>query len=81
MNGKISLLDEGIPGTEIVISVNLNNMLFEGDYFISVGIASSDTSGEVIPHDRRYDSIHIASGPVKKFTGLTDLNARINFER
>lgn len=77
----ISLLDEGIPGTEIVISVNLNNMLFEGDYFISVGIASSDTSGEVIPHDRRYDSIHIASGPVKKFTGLTDLNARINFER
>lgn len=76
----VSLLDEGITGTEIVISVTLKNILFEGDYFISVGIASSDANGEIIPHDRRYDSIHIASGPVKEFTGLTDLNARINCE-
>ncbi len=41
-----------------------------GDYFISVGIASRD-GVEVVPHDRRYDSIHmhvIAS----KFYGFSD---------
>ncbi|MDO6405263.1 ABC transporter ATP-binding protein [Pantoea phytobeneficialis] len=74
------IIDEGVVGTEIIVSVKMNNRLFEGDYFISVGIASSNTAGEIIPHDRRYDSIHITSGPVKTFTGLADLNARINFE-
>lgn len=70
----------GTPGKDTVIKVTLPVMLFEGDYFISVGIASSTTEGEIIPHDRRYDSIHLAVGPVSTFTGLADLNARIKFE-
>ncbi|ATA18599.1 lipopolysaccharide transport system ATP-binding protein [Gibbsiella quercinecans] len=77
---SIDTLDAGMPGKDAVITVTLPVMLFEGDYFVSVGIASSSTEGEIIPHDRRYDSIHLAIGPVKTFTGLADLNARIKFE-
>ncbi|WP_114193599.1 ABC transporter ATP-binding protein [Edaphovirga cremea] len=77
---SVDTFDAGMPGKDAVITVTLPVMLFEGDYFVSVGIASSSTEGEIIPHDRRYDSIHLAVGPVKTFTGLADLNARIKFE-
>ncbi|MBP2198338.1 ABC transporter ATP-binding protein [Pantoea cypripedii] len=78
---SVPVLDEGVADSEIIVSLKMHNQLSEGDYFISVGIASSNTAGEIIPHDRRYDSIHITAGPVKRFTGLVDLNARINFEK
>jgi lipopolysaccharide transport system ATP-binding protein len=77
---SVALIDEGKQGQEMVVTVSLPNLLFEGDYFLSVGIASSNTHGEVIPHDRRYDSIHLAVGTVGTFTGLADLNARIKIE-
>jgi len=77
---SVELVDMGQKGEEMIVSVTMPIRLFEGDYFISVGIASSSTEGEIIPHDRRYDSIHLAVGPVKTFTGLSDLNARIKFE-
>lgn len=77
---SVDTFDAGMPGKDAVITVTLPVMLFEGDYFVSVGIASSSTEGEIIPHDRRYDSIHLAVSPVKTFTGLADLNARIKFE-
>ncbi|CNK46731.1 ABC transporter ATP-binding protein [Yersinia alsatica] len=77
---SIETCDAGMPGKSAIITVTLPIMLFEGDYFISVGIASSSTEGDIIPHDRRYDSIHLTVGPVKTFTGLADLNARIKFE-
>ncbi|MCE0489471.1 ABC transporter ATP-binding protein [Pantoea sp. Mb-10] len=77
---SVEITDEGKEGSELIISFKVDNILFEGDYFISVGVASSNTLGEIIPHDRRYDSIHITTGPVAKFTGLADLNARIKVE-
>lgn len=77
---SVEIVDEAKEGSEIIISIKIDNILFEGDYFISVGIASSNTLGEIIPHDRRYDSIHITTEPVEKFTGLADLNARIKVE-
>jgi lipopolysaccharide transport system ATP-binding protein len=43
-----------------------------GDYFISVGIASQQ-HGEVVPHDRRYDSIHFTVLPTPGFFGLANL--------
>jgi lipopolysaccharide transport system ATP-binding protein len=49
-----------------------------GDYFISVGIASRDGL-EVVPHDRRYDSIHFSVTPSQDFIGLTDLGGRMRF--
>ncbi len=48
-----------------------------GDYFISVGIASRDGHGEAIPHDRRYDSIHICVEAGEAFIGLTNLGATL----
>lgn len=77
---SVDLVDVAEIDTEMVVSVTLPMMVYEGDFFISVGIASSSLDGEIIPHDRRYDSIHLAVGPVKSFTGLANLNARINFE-
>lgn len=77
---SVEIFDVGMPGKDAVITVTLPVVLFSGDYFVSVGIASSSTEGEIIPHDRRYDSIHLAVGPVNTFTGLADLNARIKFE-
>lgn len=76
----IDLLNEGKPGAETLVTVVMPVTLYEGDYFVSVGIASCSASGEIIPHDRRYDSIHLTVQPVGTFTGLADLNARIKFE-
>lgn len=70
--------DSASENDEIAVSIKVPNLLYEGDYFLSVGVASSTINGEVIPHDRRYDAIHISVGPVSKFTGFTDLNARID---
>jgi lipopolysaccharide transport system ATP-binding protein len=61
------------------ISVKFPNMLAQGDYFISIGIASYGINGEIIPHDRRYDAIHLHVEPTVFFDGLTDLKARIHF--
>lgn len=45
-----------------------------GDYFLSVGVASRDkTTGDVVPHDRRYDSIHLLVCNEAPFYGLCDL--------
>jgi lipopolysaccharide transport system ATP-binding protein len=46
--------------------------LASGDYFISLGIATKHGE-EVIPHDRRYDSIHLQVMPDSLFFGLADL--------
>jgi len=48
-----------------------------GDYFISLGIASRDASGDVVPHDRRYDAVHVCVEKAGEFLGITDLQARI----
>lgn len=48
-----------------------------GDYFISLGIASRDASGDVVPHDRRYDAIHVCVERRGEFLGVTDLQAEL----
>jgi lipopolysaccharide transport system ATP-binding protein len=50
-----------------------------GDYFLSVGLASRDGSGEAVPHDRRYDAIHICVEADAPFIGVADLGARMTF--
>ncbi|CAM3031700.1 sugar ABC transporter ATP-binding protein [Pseudomonas floridensis] len=54
--------------------LRFKNALATGDYFISVGIASREGE-DVIPHDRRYDSIHFIVEPTPKLLGLIDLGA------
>jgi lipopolysaccharide transport system ATP-binding protein len=48
-----------------------------GDYFVSLGIASRDASGEVVPHDRRYDAVHVCVEAADPFLGITDLGAQL----
>jgi len=78
-----SVLQNTIPevlaksGEIWIIEVQIHLNLSGGDFFISVGIASKSESGEVIPHDRRYDSIHLEMDIVNSFTGLVDLKAKI----
>jgi lipopolysaccharide transport system ATP-binding protein len=51
-----------------------------GDYFLSLGIASRDVNGEVVPHDRRYDAIHLQLEPSgAPFIGVTNLRAKLGF--
>ncbi|KAB2644790.1 MAG: ABC transporter ATP-binding protein [Verrucomicrobia bacterium] len=53
--------------------------LTPGDYFISLGVATSNGS-EIIPHDRRYDSIHFQITAKNPFLGLTDLDLKMAVE-
>jgi lipopolysaccharide transport system ATP-binding protein len=63
----------GKTGSAIVVEASFVCRLAPGDYFISLGIASRQ--GEtVVPHDRRYDAIHLHVLPDRRFFGLADLN-------
>ncbi len=64
----------GTPGQNCAFTVALTNRLGPGDYFISVGLASK-VGDEVIPHDRRYDGIHLHVLGSSRFHGLVDLGA------
>lgn len=77
---EIPFIDVGEEGKAYTVNVELPMRLFQGDYFISIGLASYNASGEVIPHDRRYDSIHITVEPTPEFLGLVNLEASISYE-
>lgn len=66
----------GAAGTTATINANFKCNLAQGDYFISLGVATRHGE-EIIPHDRRYDAIHINVMPTSSFFGLIDLNMQI----
>lgn len=70
----------GTAGEVIGISISFKASLFPGDYFVSVGIASRQPDGTLIPHDRRYDAIHMTIVHKEKigFSGIFDLGAEMN---
>ena len=59
-------------GSLVHAESNFRCGLAPGDYFISLGVVSRENE-EVIPHDRRYDSIHFVVRPHDQFYGLADL--------
>ncbi|MDR6991844.1 ABC transporter ATP-binding protein [Luteimonas sp. 3794] len=63
--------DSGTRGSVVDIRIRLDFRLADGDYFISVGVASRNEHS-VVPHDRRYDSIHVKVGNAD-FFGMADL--------
>lgn len=70
MQSRSDIGEAGRAGSFSQLSIKFQCITGSGDYFISLGIASRD-GVDVIPHDRRYDCIHlhvIAS----KFHGLSD---------
>lgn len=66
----------GNEHSEAVATLEFACNLAPGDYFISLGLASRD-GDEVVPHDRRYDSIHLnVTG--EGFFGLAMLNMTLH---
>lgn len=82
-NTEMAVMDEAFPPGEAghsgVALCQVPLKCAPGDYFISVGIASRDGSGEAVPHDRRYDAIHVCVEPDTPFIGIADLRARLQF--
>ena len=62
----------GDSGAVIQATTEFKCSLAAGDYFISLGLASKHGE-EVIPHDRRYDAIHLQVRPNDQFFGLANL--------
>lgn len=62
----------GEAGDVVDVSLAFDCRLADGDYFISVGVASRNAV-EVVPHDRRYDSIHFQVMGAD-FFGMADLS-------
>jgi lipopolysaccharide transport system ATP-binding protein len=68
------------PDSQLRARLTFVNRLATGDYFISVGVASRE--GEtIVPHDRRYDSIHFVVAPTPLLLGLVDLAATMDFDQ
>lgn len=74
-----SVRDLGSAATTVHIRAVLRCSLAPGDYFISVGVATCE-GGEIIPHDRRFDSIHIQVAPQRRFFGISDLGLEMAVE-
>lgn len=71
--------EQGAAGSVTHARITFKCRLAPGDYFVSCGIATR--SGEdVIPHDRRYDAIHLLVRPTTRFFGLVDLDSSIQIE-
>ena len=67
----------GKMGTSQIVEIKFHCALAAGDYFLSLGLASV-IGGEIVPHDRRYDSIHIQIMPDKSFHGLANLRGSMS---
>lgn len=66
----------GRKGSTVIIRATFKCKLTQGDYFLSLGVATKNGE-EVIPHDRRYDSIHIHVAPTNSYFGLVDMDLRL----
>lgn len=66
----------GQKETFVQAEAHFNCRLAAGDYFISFGIATRHGE-DIVPHDRRYDSVHFIVGPSKQFFGLADLDLKL----
>lgn len=70
----------GEQGSVLHIKLQFNNFLACGDYFLSLGVASRQ-GDEIVPHDRRYDSIHLVIAPTETVLGLVDLGLSIDMNQ
>jgi lipopolysaccharide transport system ATP-binding protein len=76
VHAKNEWLNVGTEKTVSEINIKFVCNLAQGDYFISIGVASKHGE-DVIPHDRRYDSIHLQVRPDASFFGLVDMHMNI----
>lgn len=62
-------------GEDVVVRHDFRCELNAGEYLLSVGVAE-DADGEVVPLERRYDSIHVTVLNTRKVFGVVDLAIR-----
>jgi lipopolysaccharide transport system ATP-binding protein len=74
MLGARSSLDGLEKGAVVNLEGKFRCNLAPGDYFISVGLANRNGEEDVVPVDRRYDSIHLQVASKRAFLGVVDLN-------
>lgn len=70
----------GEAGSVINARLEFNNHLACGDYFLSLGVASRQGE-DIVPHDRRYDSIHLVVAPTEAISGLVDLGLTMEIDQ
>jgi len=64
-------------GERIQVSFTLQQVFCQGDYLFSVGVVE-EREGELVPLDRRYDSIYLHVTSDKDSYGLVDLGIRVD---
>ena len=72
--------DYGKQGSVISAVVQFTCRLARGDYFISLGIATRQGE-DIVPHDRRYDAIHLRVRSDGSYFGLIDLQFRLTTQQ
>ncbi|MCD5970849.1 ABC transporter ATP-binding protein [Pseudomonas quasicaspiana] len=70
----------GAADSDAIASLAFVNRLASGDYFISVGVASR-RGEDIVPHDRRYDSIHFVVPSTPQAIGLIDLAVTMDIDQ
>ncbi|MDR3090330.1 MAG: ABC transporter ATP-binding protein [Desulfobulbaceae bacterium] len=70
----------GQAGSIIHVTARFPCHLAHGDYFLSLGISTRD-GDDIIPHDRRYDAIHVHVEPTLEFYGIANLNVALSSSR
>jgi lipopolysaccharide transport system ATP-binding protein len=69
--------NSGQMNTRLIGRISFNCRLAPGDYFISVGVATR-VGDDIVPHDRRYDSIYFQVSADSSFYGLVDLDMSLS---
>ncbi|MCI8210920.1 sugar ABC transporter ATP-binding protein [Pseudomonas sp. S25] len=70
----------GAADSDAIACLQFTNRLASGDYFISIGVASREGE-DVVPHDRRYDSIHFVVPSTPQALGLIDLAVTMDIDQ
>lgn len=78
--GNTSTYELGKEGEKAVATIQFVCNLAPGDYFLSLGLATH-AGNEVVPHDRRYDSIHVIVSPDSSFFGLANVKMELDVEK
>lgn len=67
-------------GEEIVVKFSVGMNIAPGEYLVSLGVAEEDRqTGEVIPLDRRYDSVYLLVHSDGSHSGLARLPVEISY--
>ncbi|RQU63256.1 ABC transporter ATP-binding protein [Burkholderia cenocepacia] len=66
-------------GSRWTARVKFDCHLGPGDYFVSLGVATRHGE-EIVPHDRRYDAIHLVVATDSRFFGLSNLGMKMESE-